>query len=155
ADLSDDDRPGAGGREGIEPRGPERYARRPGSKDPLEPPGPFVRLNVAPNSAPHRSRRFSAHRILSGEMTSPDYPWTPGRNTGRRGRRKSLGDKSLVDYLGEGCPRQRFFVEGSKRDDGDRSPGARGTARPPLELSQRSADEAFGGKDRSGGRSRS
>jgi len=52
-------------------------------------------------------------------MTSPDYSWTPGRNTGRCGRPKSLCDKSLVDYMGEGCPRQRFFVEARKRDDGD------------------------------------
>src|SRR5437762_5971148 len=29
------------------------------------------------------------------------------------------------------CPRQRFFVEARKRDDGDHSAGARGTERSP------------------------
>src|SRR5262245_13546832 len=37
------------------------------------------------------------------------------------------------------CPRQRFFVEARKRDDGDRPPGARGTERSPACACRREA----------------
>jgi len=41
---------------------------------------------------------------------------------------------SEEDFSDRACPRQRFFVDARKCDDGDRSPGERGTARSPAEL---------------------
>ena len=58
--------------------------------------------------------------------------------------RKSVVFAAKEDRGDTACPRQRFFVEARKRDDGDRSPGVGGPQGPPLELSSRSGDDAFG-----------
>src|SRR5215470_15189796 len=50
---------------------------------------------------------------------SPDYSWTPGRNTGRCLSSREIYTHRWGVLPTTPCPRQRFFVEARKRDDGD------------------------------------